>query len=1836
MSQWAAWHACTKPCGTGHMVRVRNLLYPTDPKVVESLDFVETLTCNDNPCDKNCLLSPWTAWSRCDAMCGYRGQRHRTREVLSPAESKGTCGDLLQEEQPCNRVACPVDCEVSEWSQWACNKPCGGGVAFRSSTITRMARNGAEPCPEEHQTQSCAENPCVPPVCVYSNWQQVGECSKSCNGGKVVMSRYSLAPASMGCIDTRKTAACNTIPCGCEGKVPLMSPWGKCSTTCNDGIQNRTKLSFSEKYLAIGDTIIVAGNIATVTHALTKITRLARHHKTRKTGTNATADGLHGETDGTDASHSGNDYRRHVGSTSADNEKMDPSPSGESRKSGRTIGSAAGGVDDEKEANVSKTSAGYQDFWGLLDFIGVDQEYARKLPAEEAGTTTPHDTLKKKKETRKSELPVLLPAPTKLDLCAIVVCDALDQCHGVGTCDPETGKCSNPAAPAGTTCDDNNERTTNDVCTNGECVGEDKCKDVICVAPDACHGIGVCNAETGVCSRAPKKETGTPCDDGIAATTNDSCDEYGVCVGEDPCAAIVCKKLSQCHDFGVCHEGKCGNPLLMDGTVCDDGDSSTVDDKCLNGICASTDLCKSVVCVAKSECHEVGVCEAGACNDPLKADGTPCDDHLSNTQNDKCSHGVCGGANVCEYTTCMALDSCYLVGKCDPKTGKCSNPMAPNGTKCDDGIATTHGDACFGGVCRGIDQCATMTCPPADQCHKSGAKCDPKTQKCSNPIKKDGTACDDGRADTVDDKCVRGVCVGSDKCLDVTCVPTICRSSGVCDPFTGKCSFTFKPENSVCDDGDPTTHADRCIMGKCGGEELCAHVVCTQQDACHQNGVCDPRTGLCSNPLVPNGTLCDDQNPLTVRDICVAGTCVGASLCANVKCVEIGVCYEEGICDPHTGKCHEQPKVDGASCDDGNPDTLEDSCQKGICSGSTKCTAVSCTALDQCHDVGVCNPLNGLCSNPAKPEGRPCDDGLVNTVKDRCTTQGGEKDGRMVLCQGVDFCAKVVCKALDSCHVKGECDHQTGKCSNPKALDNTACESGNEDTWGDQCRDGVCVSGESCSEFEEPTEQSCPDTLVCPVDAQASAWSEWGVCSVPCGIGQQWRQRFIAAPAQFGGKEISNTLDVRNCTMSPCRTDCVWSEWSKWTVCPPGCGIPKERTRTRGMKVPEADGGQSCSGDAVQVDWCPTKPCRTECRLSKWTAWSTCTHPCQEGRRMRSRTHLSAGVVGGDTCKPEEAANLIETEDCAVHDACPTMCKLSEWSSWSTCEGLCDDNGVMSRTRSVETKGQHPFPACPDANALAGIYSQIMTCRPISCDNFSNSGCVLSEWQEWTPCLPQSCNPQQVRHRRVVFPDDTCTRDAQLLEQRECEGWQCAVIDCDVMGQWAVWGACSHDCGGGTRTRVRDTLWHIDCGPGEQIETCAEKPCCPVGHTPFNGGVAAGDKFPIHCYRANIIPMSFADAESECASTGTLASVTTAEMHYFFLRALGLDEDYWDNRPSIITDFDTEGFCFSIATGECTSGITEYDCLRVHHGSFNQTQCPSDATVHCPPSDLSNVLLDTYSHRLGCVQIAQLPAGLSDPFDEARRRCATSTQTGTARLLSMHADSANMEFATLCQHAVGKNKHSKDALCAFGLQATQNTADGTLNMTWVDEPNPLELHVYDYDTAAPVVLPPLGALDPLCALIGPNGMWHFAGCSALAEVALVFACERTYPNPAPLKPFPVRALKREKEKVVMEQLACAYRSLNNIDALRDSCEAKKQSVCVAPVTETTQGFCYLASNACPTCLPTTARRPTRGTGSLRTAPPVASSMTTNQTVSVRTRRYGIEHKSEKAQKRRDD
>lgn len=411
--------------------------------------------------------------------------------------------------------------------------------------------------------------------------------------------------------------------------------------------------------------------------------------------------------------------------------------------------------------------------------------------------------------------------------------------------------------------------------------------------------------------------------------------------------------------------GNASAGVCAEGLPCDDANACTTDDTCTASVCAGV----AVVCSPLDQCHDTGSCDVGTglCSNPEKTNGAICNDDDACTNTDTCQAGLCTAGEV---VVCTPQDECHLAGICDSGTG-CSNPEQVDGVVCEDGNACTATSSCQVGVCAGADP---VVCGQSDQCHDVGT-CDVGTGICSNPEKVDGSACNDSNACTVTDTCQVGVCTGADP---VTCTPQDqCHDAGTCDVGTGLCSNPVTVDGAACNDGNPCTVTDTCLIGVCTAGEP---VVCTPQDQCHNAGLCDIDTG-CPNPPKPDGATCDDGNACTQSDTCQAGDCTGAD---PIVCPAGNLCEDVGTCDAGTGVC------------------------------STP-TPVTCSPLDQCHVAGTCDIGTGACSNPAAPNGVACDDGEVCTTTDICQA-GACVAGAPLVCADDDLCTTdPVCESGVGC-----------------------------------------------------------------------------------------------------------------------------------------------------------------------------------------------------------------------------------------------------------------------------------------------------------------------------------------------------------------------------------------------------------------------------------------------------------------------------------------------------------------------------------------------------------------------------------------------------------------------------------------------------------------------------------------------------------------------------------------------------------------------------------------------------------------------------------------------------
>lgn len=204
----------------------------------------------------------------------------------------------------------------------------------------------------------------------------------------------------------------------------------------------------------------------------------------------------------------------------------------------------------------------------------------------------------------------------------------------VGVCDSDTGKCTGKTDPAADfqPCEDGDFCTVDAVCVEGTCAGVPRdCSD----AAGECQ-VGKCDESLDACIPSGVPD-GAECDDGLVCTLTDSC-IGGICSGADP---MDCSDLDTPCQAGFCSEqaGGCTPVLAEKGTPCDDGLACTGLDGCDEGVCGGEELqCGEL----STDCLS-GTCTeaAGGCTTVAVPDGSTCSDGLDCTIDDACNQGQC-------------------------------------------------------------------------------------------------------------------------------------------------------------------------------------------------------------------------------------------------------------------------------------------------------------------------------------------------------------------------------------------------------------------------------------------------------------------------------------------------------------------------------------------------------------------------------------------------------------------------------------------------------------------------------------------------------------------------------------------------------------------------------------------------------------------------------------------------------------------------------------------------------------------------------------------------------------------------------------------------------------------------------------------------------------------------------------------------------------------------------------------------------------------------------------------------------------------------------------------
>jgi hypothetical protein len=190
----------------------------------------------------------------------------------------------------------------------------------------------------------------------------------------------------------------------------------------------------------------------------------------------------------------------------------------------------------------------------------------------------------------------------------------VDDCH-VGTCDPKTGKCNPSPGNDGQPCKDAGDLCNeNKTCSQGNCTGGTPVdcsymgsgcdagvcdpKDGSCTtqpiaaggscpdAADECNA-GLCDAN-GTCNPSPLK-AGTACQSAADECNAAQCDGKGACVAVPLAAGTACQSAVDACNTAQCDgKGLCAPHAANEGKSCNDGNTCTVSDACVAGVCSGT------------------------------------------------------------------------------------------------------------------------------------------------------------------------------------------------------------------------------------------------------------------------------------------------------------------------------------------------------------------------------------------------------------------------------------------------------------------------------------------------------------------------------------------------------------------------------------------------------------------------------------------------------------------------------------------------------------------------------------------------------------------------------------------------------------------------------------------------------------------------------------------------------------------------------------------------------------------------------------------------------------------------------------------------------------------------------------------------------------------------------------------------------------------------------------------------------------------------------------------------------------------------------------------------
>eukprot|EP00095_Tigriopus_kingsejongensis_P008230 snap_masked-scaffold591_size129331-processed-gene-0.4 protein:Tk08230 transcript:snap_masked-scaffold591_size129331-processed-gene-0.4-mRNA-1 annotation:"SCO-spondin" len=560
----------------------------------------------------------------------------------------------------------------------------------------------------------------------------------------------------------------------------------------------------------------------------------------------------------------------------------------------------------------------------------------------------------------------------------------------------------------------------------------------------------------------------------------------------------------------------------------------------------------------------------------------------------------------------------------------------------------------------------------------------------------------------------------------------------------------------------------------------------------------------CGGGTRQNTRQCELPNGEQVKGSqCGVGPATEEESCNTDQCPELGPWTEWGPC---TVTCGGGEKTRMREC--GLPKLLRDDnpCQLPLLE-KMECHPEECPTLTEWADWSQCSHT---CGGGFRQKTRECVGPNANDVS---SSSNGDENACMEPLEVIEACNEDTCPVWS---VWGEwtiCSKTCGggertryrQCTDPVTGQEAFCPGSNEESedcntqdcpyftewteWTDcslTCGSGTRSKVRECivprdgdaniCNGETRTQESCNETP-CPV---WSEWTDWGQCTATCGGGTEKRIRdcLLAAARNGNGTNFygcdGDTWEMRGCNEHNCPT---WTEWTEFTDCSKTCGGGR-RVKTRECNLPPNIPAPAlalfCPGDEKVIEDCNTGTCP---KPTEWTEWGECSVSCGGGTRQKTRECVNFRDQDGNPCNE----NLVDEEPCN-EQPCPAW---TEWTEWTSCTKTCD-KGRRKRARDCVLFTRSD---CP------GEDEELEDCNPEPCP-------ALTPWGEWTQCTLTCGGGTQRRVRDCLSPISGFDSNG-CMEPLE-EIMVCSADACPAFTEWSEWTECSADCGGGTKTHVRE------------------------------------------------------------------------------------------------------------------------------------------------------------------------------------------------------------------------------------------------------------------------------------------------------------------------------------------------------------------------------------------------------------------------------------------------